>query len=201
MKQDMFTSNTNDAVWKATQKCKSDSHRMYWMWLSFSLEFAHKQVPRVLAFRADSQSAYEAARILVMEWWTVRAFLKKLGLSTSNFDTTLKDLKAFRDALAHSDERSDGLIKVSGVKGLVSTQNAMSSVAGGLLSTTNGVDWNLSGATSITGLHMSQGLHCIFGMVDDWIITNTDQGAVQIHLSQKLFDDVDRMVEAEANRY
>jgi hypothetical protein len=101
------------------------------------------------------------------------------------------NLKAFRDAIAHIDERADGTMLVRGAPATI--MRSKTSLAGGLLETADGIHW--SGFRFCYGMIGStDGLYTTFGLIRDWIITNTDHGAVELQLTAKLFEQLDDFV-------
>lgn len=156
----------------------------YLNWLRISYAIIQNRVPDILNYESDMQRAYEAAKQIIIELWTVRSFLLKLGLQAEKFDDILPNLKIFRDAIAHIDERSDETMRVGG--GPRETKRARNTLAGGLLTTDDGVRW--SGFRYCYGLIGSEtGLYTPFGLIRNWAVTNTTQGAVELLLDANLF--------------
>ena len=133
---------------------------------------------------------------IVMELWAIRAFLVKLHIATDRFDRITSNLKAFRDAIAHIDERAEGT-KSARKEMRENIIRSRTSLAGGLLKTKDGVHW--TGFDYCYGLiGSSEGLYTAFGLIRDWIITNTDQGAVELQLTSGLFGKIDEFIKIVA---
>jgi hypothetical protein len=177
------------------QVTANEKDRMYWLWLGSAYGILRNRSLDVFSYQSDLERAYGAAKQIIMELWTVRAFLAKLKISTEGFDKLVPSLKSFRDAIAHIDERTDGTMLISGKS--AATQRSKASMAGGILATEDGIHW--SGFKFCYGIiGSSDGLHTPFGLVRDWIITNTDQGPVELQLTPKLFDRLDELIKSIA---
>jgi hypothetical protein len=170
----------------------SERGGMYWLWLRSAYSILKNRVPDIFAHESDLERSYSAAKQIVMELWTIRALLIKLQINTVRFDTIAPNLKAFRNAIAHIDERAKEKILARGRK-RESIVRSRTSLAGGQLGTDDGVHW--AGFDYCYGLVGSSiGLYTPFGLVRDWIITNTDQGAVELQLTSRLFEKLDELI-------
>jgi len=78
-------------------------------------------------------------------------------------------------------------------------KRSKTSLAGGLLETDDGVHW--SGFKFCYGLiGSSDSLYTAFGLIRDWIITNTERGAVELQLTPGLFEQLDEFLRLTARR-
>jgi hypothetical protein len=151
-----------------------------------------------LAYELNLERAYGAAKQIVMELWAIRAFLIKLNIEIDSFDEIVPNLKAFRDAIAHIDERAEGTMLVRG-NTRADIIRSKTSLAGGLLTSADGIRW--TGLNYCHGLiGSSDGLYTAFGLVRDWIITNTDRGAIEIQLTSDLFEKLDNLIRSKATK-
>jgi hypothetical protein len=172
-----------------------DKEAMYWLWLGSAYSILLDRASDILAYELNLQRAYSAAKPIVMELWTIRAFLIKLNIEIDAFDEIVPKLKTFRDSIAHIDERAEGMMLVRG-NTRANIVGSKTSLAGGLLTTADGIYW--TGLNYCYGLiGSSDGLHTAFGLVRDWIITNTDKGAVEIQLTSGLFERLDNLIRSE----
>jgi hypothetical protein len=174
----------------------SEKEAMYWLWLGSAYSILLSRAPDISAYELDLERAYGAAKQVVMELWAIRAFLVKLNIEINSFDEIVPNLKAFRDAIAHIDERAEGTMLVRGAM-RANIISSKTSLAGGLLTTADGIRW--TGLNYCYGLIGSlDGLCTTFGLIRDWIITNTDQGAIEIQLTSDLFERLDNFIRAKA---
>jgi hypothetical protein len=173
----MENHDTSSVIFSARVR-SSEQEGIYWLWLGSAYGILQSRVPDIFAYESNLERSYGAAKQIVMELWAIRAFLLKLHIATDCFDKIVPNLKAFRDAIAHIDERAEGTILVRrGMRENLIRSKA--SLAGGLLKTNDGVHW--TGLEYCYGLiGSSEGLYTAFGLIRDWIITNTDQGAVEL---------------------
>lgn len=179
----------------SAQVAADEKNQMYWLWLGSAYSILKNRAPDIFSYQLDLERAYSAAKQIVMELWAIRAFLAKLKIGTDEFDRIVPNLKAFRDAIAHIDERADGAMLVQGRP--AATRRSKASVAGGLLTTKDGVHW--SGLKFCYGLiGSSDGLYTPFGLIRDWIVTNTEQGVVELQLTPALFDELDEFIKSVA---
>ena len=177
------------------QPISNEKNEIYWLWLDSAYSILRSRVPDLLAYPSNLERAYAAAKQIVMELWAIRAFFVKLGIGSDHLDKIVPNLKAFRDAIAHIDERAEGTMLVG--KGtrtyLVPGQK---SLAGGLLQSIDGVHW--TGFNYCYGLIGSKdGLWTTFGLIRDWVVTNTYQGVVELHLNEDLFEKLDELYHLE----
>jgi hypothetical protein len=174
----------------------SEKDGMYWLWLGSAYSILQNRVPDIFAYESNLERSYGAAKQIVMELWAIRAFLVKLHIATDGLDNIAPNLKAFRDAIAHIDERAEGtMLARKGIRENII--RSRTSLAGGLLKTNDGVHW--TGFDYCYGLiGSSEGLHTAFGLIRDWIITSTDQGAVELQLTSGLFEKLDEFIKAVA---
>jgi hypothetical protein len=171
---------------------------MYWLWLGSAYSILQSRVPDILAYELNIERAYGAAKQIVMELWAIRAFLIKLNIEVDCFDVIAPNLKAFRDAIAHIDERAEGTMLVQ-KSTRANVIRSKTSLAGGLLTTADGVHW--IGFNYCYGLiGSSDGLYTPFGLIRDWIITNTDRGAVELQLTSGFFDKLDNFIKSKASK-
>ncbi len=179
------------------QAAANEKDRMYWLWLGSAYSILRSRVPDIFTYHSDLERSYGAAKQIVMELWTIRAFLIKLKIGTNDFDKIIPNLKAFRDAIAHIDERADGTMLVE--RKLATIKRSKTSLAGGLLETDDGVHW--SGFKFCYGvIGSSDSLYTAFGLIRDWIITNTERGAVELQLTLGLFEQLDEFLRLTARR-
>jgi hypothetical protein len=82
------------------QAAANEKDRMYWLWLGSAYSILRSRVPDIFTYQSDLERSYGAAKQIVMELWTIRAFLIKLKIGTDDFDKIIPNLKAFRDAIA-----------------------------------------------------------------------------------------------------
>jgi hypothetical protein len=183
------------AAMSGAQIMASGKDQLYWLWLSSAYAILRSRVPDISAYQLDLERSYGAAKQIVMELWAIRAFLIKLRIEVDKFDKIIPNLKAFRDAIAHVDERADGMLLIN--KKPTSILKSKTSLAGGLLQTDDGIHW--TGFKFCYGIiGSSDGLYTAFGMVRDWIVTNTDQGAVELQLTSNLFAKLDEFIKTTA---
>jgi hypothetical protein len=177
----------------------NERDRLYWLWLGSAYGILRSRASDIREYRSNLERSYGAAKQIVMELWAIRAFLIKLKIRTDSFDSIIPDLKAFRDAIAHIDERAEGMMLVRrGARTPIVPSKT--SLAGGHLTTTDGIHW--SGLNYCYGLiGCSDGLYTAFGLVRDWIITNTDHGAVELHLSVGFFKKLDKLIKSVADKH
>jgi hypothetical protein len=190
--------DTLSVIFKA-QTRSSEGDRLFWLWLGSAYSILLSRAPDISAYSSNIERSYGAAKQIVMELWTIRAFFTKLKIQTARFDEVVPNLKAFRDAIAHIDERAEGMMLLrGGVKTPVAP--GKTSLAGGYLTTIDGHHWN--GLNYCYGLIGSRdGLYTAFGMVRDWIITNTDLGAVELQLNDDFFENLDDLIRIVAENY
>jgi hypothetical protein len=188
----MAESDDVSSVIAEAKSSSSEKDRLYWLWLESAYSILQSRVPDIPAYKSNLERAYGAAKQIVMELWAIRAFFVKLRIETGCLDKIVPNLKAFRDAIAHVDERAEGTMLVRG-----GTQTHVAPgktcLAGGLLKSTDGVHW--TGFNYCYGLIGSaDGLYTTFGLVRDWIITNTDKGVVELQLTKDLFEELDELI-------
>lgn len=174
----------------------NEKDSMYWLWLGSAYSILQSRVPDVFEYESNLERSYGAAKQIIMELWAIRAFLIKLRIATDRLDKIAPNLKAFRDAIAHIDERAEGTI-LTRRRSRENIIRSRTSLAGGLLKTNDGVHW--TGFEFCYGIIGStEGLYSAFGLIRDWIITNTDQGAVELQLTSGLFEKLDEFIKAVA---
>ena len=131
--------DTASIVFKA-QVRSSEKDGMYWLWLGSAYSILQSRVPDLFAYESNLERSYGAAKQIVMELWAIRAFLVKLHIATDCIDIIAPNLKTFRNAVAHIDERAEGTILAR--KGIrENIIRSRTSLAGGLLKTNDGVHW------------------------------------------------------------
>jgi hypothetical protein len=86
----------------------SEKDGMYWLWLGSAYSILQSRVPDMVAYEKNLERSYGAAKQIITELWAIRAFLIKLHIATDRLDKIAPNLKAFRDAIAHIDERAGG---------------------------------------------------------------------------------------------
>jgi hypothetical protein len=186
--------DTLSMIFKA-QTTANEKDRMYWLWLGSAYSILRSRIPEISAYESDLERSYGAAKQIVIELWAIRAFLIKLRIETDRFDRLIPNLKSFRDAIAHIDERAEGTMSIGNKSARTMPSNT--SLAGGLLKTADGIHWTgFNYCYGLTG--SSDGLYTAFGLVRDWIITNTDQGAVELELTATLFERLDELIRSKA---
>ncbi|MGH6672429.1 MAG: hypothetical protein ACRECV_10725 [Xanthobacteraceae bacterium] len=173
------------------QTTASEKDQLYWLWLSSAYSILRSRVPDIFGYQLDLERSYGAAKQIVMELWAIRSFLIKLRVNLEEFDKLIPNIRAFRDAIAHIDERAEGMLVIKGKQKPISKSRA--SLAGGLLQSDDGVHW--TGFKFCYGIiGTSDGLYTTFGLVRDWIVTNTDGGAVELQLTPNLFAELDKFI-------
>lgn len=193
----MKESDTLSAIFKA-QTGSNEKNSFFWLWLGSAYSILRTRVPDISAYKSDIERSYGAAKQIVMELWAIRSFLIKLRIQTDNFDRMVPNLKAFRDAIAHIDERAEGTMLLRRAK--KPTSRTTTSLAGGHLTSADGIHW--TGLNYCYGLIGSRdGLYTAFGMVRDWIITNTDSGAVELQLGDDFFERLDGLIRSIAENH
>lgn len=135
-----------------------------------------------------SIKAYSFAKSLVFELWTVRIILAKLKINLSGFDDIFPNIKKFRDALAHFDERIEGKIIKNKNQVAKTVKGARKSVAGGLLqSPDHGKSWYGNPTVAVNISILDDGLISPFAIMDHHFIINDENGAVDIELKEDKF--------------
>lgn len=136
---------------------------------------------------SDKFQAYGYAKLTVFELWTVRIILTKLGLDLSYFDKELfPDIKSFRDALAHLDERIEGNIRINR-KNVPVKWETQTVADGKLTSSDGGKSWIGKGSLFNISFDGSKGAHSPFGLVNDHLIINTEEGMLDYKLTPEVF--------------
>jgi hypothetical protein len=191
----MESRDTASLIFDARAK-SNEKDGIYWLWLGSAYSILRSRMPDIFAYELNLERAYGAAKQIVMELWGIYALLVKLHIATDRFDKIVPNLKAFRDAIAHIDERAEGtILKRRGIRENI--MRSRTSFAGGLLTTNDGVHW--SGFDHCYGLiGSSEGLYSAFGLIRNWIITNTDEGAVELQLTKELFEELDEFIKSAA---
>ncbi len=105
--------DTLSAIFEA-QIGSNETDRLYWLWLGSAYSILRSRASDICEYRSNLERSYGAAKQIVMELWAIRAFLSRLKIETDSFDKIVPNLKAFRDAIAHIDERAEGKMLVRG---------------------------------------------------------------------------------------
>ncbi len=131
------------------------------------------------------------SRSFILELWTIRSLLKKIAPNeVQSFDNVYPKVKYFRDALAHIEERAEEKIKVN--REFKDVKWEKIEAAGGLLTSNDGgSSWVGKQKRMLFNVHISggKGLYTSFGIIDDWFITSTDEGIVDIEISDAVFNN------------
>lgn len=133
--------------------------------------------------------AYGYAKLVILETSTIRALLKyTFDAQTEAIDKHWPSLKIFRDAVAHLDERAKGTMWVK--RKSIPLRPGRGSIAGGLAKSSDGKTWDIS-ASCVFNFHFDGvGALTPLGMLDHYLLTNTDSGIEEIPLEDTLLDAV-----------
>lgn len=168
----------------------------YWKNISFSLKAIEHCVDNFLDTK-DPVIAISYAKTIIMEVWNIRELLGALNIPLGHFNEEFPKLKALRDSYAHIKERLEGKMQPSrsSVKPLIWEKKT---VANGILVSDDGKSWRTERSFKrVFNIKFDggQGVMSIFGLVDDFVICNSEAELIEFEISNEIVTKLIKLLE------
>lgn len=171
-------------IWKKTASLDS-TQRNYWSNISISLTGINHSVNQFLQPKNPEISVCYA-KILIMEIWNVREFLRALKIDISELDNNFPNIKKLRDSYAHIDERINGTKKEFNKRN-VNLNWEKKSIADGAITSNDGINWLIKPPLKRQfnmQFNGNSGMMSIFGIVNDFLICNSENDLIEFEINQ-----------------
>jgi hypothetical protein len=137
------------------------------------------------------------AKILIMEIWNIREFLRALNINISEFDDSFPNIKRLRDSYAHIDERINGT-KKEFKKPSINLNLEKRSIANGAIISIDGSNWQTTTLMKRQfNMHFkgSDGMMSIFGIVNDYLICNSENELIEFEINHNVTETIMKLID------